>query len=76
MDKAKEYVAFTEENFESRVPAEEFAFMKEYEDLVLALNKENLKVIVVCSGLLYGRGEILFKKHLEAGWLQVFFDYL
>jgi hypothetical protein len=28
---------------------------------VLALQKENLKVIVICPGVLYGAGEIIFK---------------
>lgn len=40
------------------------------EDLVLSLQKENLKVIVVCAGILYGLGEITFKNHFKAAWLQ------
>lgn len=44
--------------------------MKRMEDLLLSLNKENLKVIVVCSGILYGLGELAFRNHFQAAWLQ------
>ena len=40
------------------------------EDKVLSLNKENLKVLVVCPGVLYGAGEIIFKNHFKAAWKQ------
>ena len=40
------------------------------EDLILSLHKENLKVVVVCSGILYGLGELAFRNHFKAAWLQ------
>lgn len=40
------------------------------EDLILGLSgKENLKVYVICSGVLYGEGEVIFKNHFKAAWL-------
>ena len=44
--------------------------MKEMEDKLLKINKENVKVLVVCSGMLYGQGEILFKNFFKAAWMQ------
>jgi len=43
--------------------------LKELEDLVLELNIENLKVFVICSGIFYGAGELVFKNHFKAAWL-------
>lgn len=41
------------------------------ENLVLELkDKENLKVIIVAAGVLYGCGEITFKNHFKHAWLQ------
>jgi len=40
------------------------------ENLVLELkDKENLKVIIVAAGVLYGCGEITFKNHFKHAWL-------
>ena len=40
------------------------------ENLVLELkDKENLKVIIVAAGVLYGCGEITFKNHFKPAWL-------
>jgi len=38
--------------------------------LVLSLQRENLKVIVVAAGVLYGYGEVAFKNHFKSAWLQ------
>lgn len=65
VEKPKEYVPFLEEHYRDRQPHPEFQAMKELEDLALALQKENLKVIVVCAGILYGKGEILLHKFLK-----------
>lgn len=35
------------------------------EDLILSLARENLKVIVVCAGALYGCGELMFHNHFK-----------
>lgn len=40
---------------------EKYQYLNEMEDMVLSLNKENLKVIVVCAGIWYGKGENLFR---------------
>lgn len=34
----------------------------------MGLSKENLKVCVVCAGVVYGEGEVIFKKYLESAW--------
>jgi hypothetical protein len=39
--------------------------MKDLEDKALKLQKENLKVIVICSGIWYGNGENIFKHHFK-----------
>ena len=64
-EKPKEYIPFTEEHYKDREPHNDFRTMKELEDLALALQKENLKVLVICAGILYGKGEILFHKFLK-----------
>lgn len=61
----KEYAPFQEEHYKDRVPHPSFQTEKELEDLVLSLQRENLKVIVICAGILYGKGEILLHKFLE-----------
>lgn len=44
--------------------------MKKMEDLILQLQgRENLKILVVCSGVLYGEGEVVFRNHFKAAWL-------
>lgn len=52
------------------MPLPGFEYMKTMEDKILSLNKENLKVYVICSGLWYGQGEILFKNYFKAAWMQ------
>ena len=43
--------------------------LKKAEELLLQLNSENLKVYVICSGILYGKGEVTFKEHFKGAWL-------
>jgi adenylate kinase len=52
-----------------RKASDKYKQWKRLEDLVLSLNKENLKVIVVASGILYGLGEETFQKHFKSAWL-------
>jgi len=59
-----------EGDFQSRVPLEQFQSFKDMEEMVLGLQKENLKAIVICPGIFYGAGEIIFKKHFQAAWKQ------
>ena len=61
---------FTEADFELRKETKKNKNMLDMENLVLSLKKENLKVLVVCAGILYGYGEIAFKNHFKAAWLQ------
>ncbi|KAL4510745.1 hypothetical protein ABPG72_004899 [Tetrahymena utriculariae] len=65
-----EYTSYNEADYKKRKCSEKYKKMKIMEDLMLRLNKENLKVIVVCSGILYGLGELAFRNHFKAAWLQ------
>lgn len=64
-------MAYTEKDFEQRVPPPEYERVKEIEDLVLSFKKENLKVYVVASGITYGNGETetVFSKRFKSAWL-------
>ena len=61
---------FRETDFEKRVPSENYKLHKELEDLALSVQKENLKVYIVCAGILYGKGEETFHNHFKHAWLQ------
>ncbi|CAD8139433.1 unnamed protein product [Paramecium pentaurelia] len=65
-----EYVPWEESDYKLRSASTQYQQLKEWEDMVLGLQKENLKVIVVCSGLIYGKGELLFQKYFKKAWLQ------
>ncbi|EGR29553.1 hypothetical protein IMG5_153240 [Ichthyophthirius multifiliis] len=65
-----EYTFFKESDYKLRQCSEKYIKMKRMEDLILSLKKENLKIIVICSGILYGLGELAFKNHFKASWLQ------
>ena len=53
-----------------RSPSEEYAIIKEIEDEVLNFKKENVKTYVISAGILYGKGEAIFKQHIQKAWLQ------
>jgi adenylate kinase len=59
------YVPYDEIDYRDRVPLEKYQSMKNMEDMALALQKENLKVIVVCAGIWYGNGENIFHNHFK-----------
>ncbi len=65
-------MAYTERDYEQRIPSSEFERIKEIEDLVLSFKKENLKIYVVASGITYGNGETetVFSKRFKSAWLQ------
>jgi len=65
-----EYTFFVESDYRKRKCSEKYVKMRRMEDLILSLHKENLKVVVVCSGILYGLGELAFRNHFKAAWLQ------
>lgn len=70
MEEEIEFTNFLESDYKKRKCSEKYIKMKRMEDLLLSLKKENLKVIVVCAGILYGRGELAFREHFRAAWLQ------
>ncbi len=65
------WVAWEERDFPERVPVAGYERMKELEDIVLNFKKENVKVFVVCCGVLYGLGETVFYEHMKSAWLQL-----
>lgn len=48
----------------------QYQFMRDIEDKVLAIKRENIKVFVVCPGVIYGCGEDTFYPLFKAAWLQ------
>lgn len=61
-----EYTSYVEADYEKRVPLDKYKKLKRMEDMILGLSgKENLKVYVVCSGVLYGEGELYLKIYLK-----------
>jgi adenylate kinase len=64
--------AFTEGDYEKRVPAAKFEQMKAMEDLVMSsFNKEGsmVRAFVLSAGILYGQGEDTFNKCFEEAFL-------
>ena len=70
--KRKKYLhhPFTEADYQKRAASEEYAVIKEVEDLVLNFKKDNVKVFVISAGVLYGAGEAIFNSHFKKAWLQ------
>lgn len=62
--------AFTELDYEQRRCSEEYAIIREAEDLVLNFKKENVKTYVISAGVLYGMGESILNSHFEKAWKQ------
>lgn len=60
-----EYLPFKEEDFQLRSPKEKYLELKRLEDMLLDLKIDNLKVYVVCAGILFGAGEIAFKEQIK-----------
>lgn len=63
---------FNENDYTLRKPSQSYAFMKSLETLCLAAGhkKPNLKSYILCSGILYGQDEYVFKPLFEQAWLQ------
>jgi len=53
-------LGYSEEEFSSRIPIEAFEKIKEFEDKLLSMHFENLKIYVVCAGIPYGGAETAF----------------
>lgn len=70
--KRKKYLhlPFSEADYKNRAAGEEYAKIKEIEDLVLEFKKEGVKTYVISAGVLYGMGEAIFNLHFKKAWLQ------
>lgn len=53
-----------------RRASEEYACIREAEEMVLSFKKENVKCYVIAAGLLYGNGEAILNSHFKKAWLQ------
>jgi hypothetical protein len=63
VEKPKRYVQvpYTEEDFKHRIPSEEYEELKALEDELLAFKKDNVKIYILASGIMYGAGESIFE---------------
>lgn len=68
----KKVVFYKEKDYNLRVPAPRFQYMKTLETLALSSIKTQplLKVYILCAGVLYGLGERIFYEHFKMAWLQ------
>jgi adenylate kinase len=71
-DKPRRYiqVPYAEEDFRQRIPSEEYEEIKAIEDEVLAFKKDNVRIYILASGIMYGAGESIFESHFKRAWLQ------
>jgi adenylate kinase len=69
-EKPIEYTFFEDADFNEREPLPAYCYIKEIEDRVLSIQKENVKVFVICPGIVYGCGEDTFYPLFRAAWLQ------
>ena len=53
-----------------RVPGEEYEEIKSIEDEVLTFKKDNVRIYVLASGIMYGAGESILESHFKRAWLQ------
>lgn len=44
--------------------------MKALEDELLSFKKDNVKIYILASGIMYGAGESIFEQHFKRAWLQ------
>lgn len=61
---------FTEQDYMMRRASEEYACIREAEEMVLNFKKEGVKTFVIAAGLLYGKGEAILNSHFKQAWLQ------
>ena len=61
---------YTEDDYKVRTPSEEYEEIKRIEDEVLSFKKENVKIYILASGIMYGGGESIFETHFKRAWLQ------
>ena len=60
-----EYLPFKETDYLTRAALEKYERLKQLEDAFLNMNIENIKTVVVCAGVFYGKGELVFKNALK-----------
>lgn len=53
-------MGYSEEEYGMRVPIEAYQKIKDFEDKLLTMNFENLKIYIVCAGIPYGGAETAF----------------
>lgn len=72
VEKPKKYiqVPYVEEDFKHRCPSEEYEELKALEDELLSFKKDNVKIYILASGIMYGAGESIFEQHFKRAWLQ------
>jgi len=72
VEKPKKYiqVPYVEEDFKHRLPSQEYEELKALEDELLAIKKDNVKIYILASGIMYGAGESIFEQHFKRAWLQ------
>ena len=63
-------VPYSEEDFRLRVSSEEYEEIKRIEDEVLAFKKDNVRIYILASGIMYGAGECILESHFKRAWLQ------
>ncbi|CAD8081032.1 unnamed protein product [Paramecium sonneborni] len=63
-------IFWDENDYKSRCSSQKEEDLQDWEDLFLSNKNENLKVIIISAGLIYGRKEDLFYKYLKAAYLQ------
>lgn len=63
---------YTEVEYNMRNPPEDYEKIKEWEDKILEFAKAGIKTYVVCSGIIYGKGETetVFNDKFKSAWLQ------
>jgi hypothetical protein len=62
-------VPYQEEDYRLRIPSEEYEEIKAIEDEVLAFKKDNVRIYLLASGIMYGAGESIFESHFKRAWL-------
>jgi len=65
-------VPYKEKDFPKRKPTAKYEIFKSLESLCLSAgqSKKNLLTYVLCSGVLYGKGEQVFAQYFKQAWLQ------
>jgi len=63
------HLPFSELDYKTRDPVEEYKIIRDIEDEVLSFKREGVKCYVISAGILYGNGEAIFNSHFKKAWL-------